>query len=638
MPNVPAPSSGLGSNSNYILDSNCNDITGLSVTINVTQDIVCTANSKPPSGQTQEHGFGFQLNAYSPKSEKSGWQQYVISLFDSQLQSVVNNWPTTGNWIINNYVDLSTVPKLTIPAGYTLQISLANDRSNNISAATYVVRSRGIAPTPTSALTGYWGSDSSQHVNFIGTDGHVHEMFIYPGAQWANNDLTAFAGGTVPRAGSDLTGYWGTDSSQHVNFIGTDGHVHELYIHPGAKWVNNDLTTFSGGGVLPAPGSPLAAYWGSDSSQHVLFIGTDGHVHELYIHPGAAWVNNDLTVFAGGTLPAPGSALHAYWGSDSSQHVNFIGTDGHVHELYIHPGAAWVNNDLSAFSGRGVLPLANSPLTGYWGSDSSQHVNFIGSDGHVHELYIHPGAAWVNNDLSVFGGGVLPAPGSKLTGYWGTDSSQHVNFTGVDGHVHELYIHPGAKWVNNDLTGFSGGGSVPGQAAALHAYWGSDSSQHVNFIGNDGHVHELYIHPGAAWVNNDLTDVLESIVTQTLTAISGVDATDIAPITAFELNLVGPANSESATLSSGAGTITYAATSALTVLSSEPSCTESGYITAETANTVYGELPTGSSNSFTQTFGITSAARMIRKTGTIPHVLIGPHESKLKTAIAELVV
>ena len=44
---------------------------------------------------------------------------------------------------------------------------------------------------------------------------------------------------------------------------------------------------------------------------------------------------------------------------------------------------------------------ADSPLVGYWGSDSSAHVNFIGVDGHLHELYIAPGAdGWVDNDLT----------------------------------------------------------------------------------------------------------------------------------------------------------------------------------------------------------------------------------------------
>jgi hypothetical protein len=41
----------------------------------------------------------------------------------------------------------------------------------------------------------------------------------------------------------ELHGYWGNDSSQHVNFIGTDGDLHELYIAPGTDgWVDNNLT------------------------------------------------------------------------------------------------------------------------------------------------------------------------------------------------------------------------------------------------------------------------------------------------------------------------------------------------------------------------------------------------------------
>ncbi len=364
------------------------------------------------------------------------------------------------------------------------------------------VAAPGTPAAPGSALDGYWGSDSSQHVNFIDGDGHVHELYIHPGVGWVNNDLSAFAGGPLAAAGSALDGYWGSDNSQHVNFIDGDGHVHELYIHPGAGWVNNDLTGFAGGS-LAAPGSALDGYWGSDSSQHVNFIDGNGHVHELYIYPGAGWVDNDLTVFSNGTPAAPGSALDGYWGSDNSQHVNFIDGNGHVHELYIHPGAGWVDNDLTIFS-NGTPAAPGSTLDGYWGSDNSQHVNFIDANGGVHELYIHPGAGWVDNDLTGFAGGTPAAPGSALDGYWGSDSSQHVNFIDANGHVHELYIHPGAGWVDNDLTAFSNG-TPAALGSRLDGYWGSDSSQHVNFIDANGHVHELYIHPGAGWVDNDLT-------------------------------------------------------------------------------------------------------------------------------------
>ena len=64
----------------------------------------------------------------------------------------------------------------------------------------------------------------------------------------------------------------------------------------------------------------------------------------------AGWVDNDLTAFAQGRLAAPGSTLDGYWGSDNSQHVNFLSVDGHIHELYIAPGASWVDNDLSALT------------------------------------------------------------------------------------------------------------------------------------------------------------------------------------------------------------------------------------------------------------------------------------------------
>lgn len=56
---VPAPSVGLGSNSNYLM-SNCSNLTEVSLMVNVTQDIVGS------------DGFGFQVNAYSAKGDYDG--------------------------------------------------------------------------------------------------------------------------------------------------------------------------------------------------------------------------------------------------------------------------------------------------------------------------------------------------------------------------------------------------------------------------------------------------------------------------------------------------------------------------------------------------------------------------------------
>ena len=354
-------------------------------------------------------------------------------------------------------------------------------------------------PVAGTALEGYRLSNDSQHVFFIGTDKYVHELDITAGAVWDDNDLTTLAGAVPPTATSALAGYRLSDDSKHVFFIGTDNHLYELYITAGAGWVYNDLTALARA-VPPTATSALDGYRLSDDSKHVNFIGTDNHVHELYITGGGRWVDNDLTTLAGAVPPTATSALEGFRLSDDSQHVFFIGTDNHVHELYI-AGAGWVDNDLTTLAGA-VPPTATSALEGYRLSDDSQHVFFIGTDNHVHELYI-AGAGWVDNDLTTLAGAVPPTPTSALDGYRLSSDSQHVFFIGTDSHVHELYI-AGAGWVDKDLTTLAGA-VPPTPTSALDGYRLSDDSKHVFFIGTDNHVHELYFTASAGWVDNDLT-------------------------------------------------------------------------------------------------------------------------------------
>ena len=132
---VPAPAWGLGSNSNYILYSDCNSLINLSVTINVTEDMVWQSTSgSPPTAD----GFGFQLNAYSTPGQLCAYQQYVIVLVEAELSGWVDNWGANGQ-LMNEMVGLTTLPNVTIPAGYSIQISLANDNDGNIVGATYDV-------------------------------------------------------------------------------------------------------------------------------------------------------------------------------------------------------------------------------------------------------------------------------------------------------------------------------------------------------------------------------------------------------------------------------------------------------------------------------------------------------------------
>ena len=61
----------------------------------------------------------------------------------------------------------------------------------------------------------------------------------------------------------------------------------------------------------------------------------------------------------------------------------------------------------------------------------------------------------------------------------------------------------------------------------------------------------------------------------------------------------------------------YTASNAMTPLTVEPPCAESGYVTAETANSFYGSLPATPNTTFTQTYSVGFEEPMIRKRGKI---------------------
>jgi hypothetical protein len=80
-----------------------------------------------------------------------------------------------------------------------------------------------------------------------------------------------------------------------------------------------------------------------------------------------------------------------------------------------------------------------------------------------------------------------------------------------------------------------------------------------------------------------------------------------APIVAFQVNLVGRSGGDQAATKSGEGAITYSSSEPMTVVNKKPPSL--GKTTAETANSVYSELPPGPSKTFTQKFSFTQASK-----------------------------
>ncbi len=148
----PKPSAGLVGNSNYAYANGGQPITGISVTIKITDDINLTYNSGGDLTSNTKTGYGFQLNCISPTTDATFWQQYMFVVFNNTLNAVINNWsPGFSGGVLNevNLIDtyngtqLKSLSGYTLPKGYTLTITLDTSNTggtnpqNNVISATF---------------------------------------------------------------------------------------------------------------------------------------------------------------------------------------------------------------------------------------------------------------------------------------------------------------------------------------------------------------------------------------------------------------------------------------------------------------------------------------------------------------------
>ncbi|MBS1698028.1 MAG: hypothetical protein JST25_06460, partial [Actinobacteria bacterium] len=258
-------------------------------------------------------------------------------------------------------------------------------------------------------------------------------------------------------------------------------------------------------------GAPLAVYqptaWlFAQFTRHVVFqgftpaTGDDGQLYEMYCSASDDWSVKNLVSEADGSAAAT-SADGYIWAHQGSQHVVYQGQrfDGHVHELWWTEDDGWNANDLT---NAGRAPLTLSQPHGYETSfDGTQHVVYQArSGGHVHELS-NAGQGWHDLDLTAATGAPPCAPDAAPTGYsFEAEGTAHVLVRGQGGHILEFWRDASA-WHVGDLTTTTGAPAM-GDAETVRGYvFRGEGGQHVDYIGIDRHVHELWWLAGA-WHHN----------------------------------------------------------------------------------------------------------------------------------------
>ena len=347
-----------------------------------------------------------------------------------------------------------------------------------------------------------------QHVVFVGPGNHVDELYysknLNSGQRW-HTDLTQTATNDniiTAASGSALVGY--SDTTQHVLFVGSDGNLHEFWStgNP-VTWKDTDLTKTVNGISNPASGSPLVGYiW--QGMQHIIYIGSNNHIDELYY--AGKWTFNDLT---GSSDPSAewGSGLVGYvWQADNTQHVIYVDSNNHLQELWSagQPGA-WKDTDLTDKT-QALEAGSKSTLAGY-AVGTQEHIIYIDTNTHIHELlYNSSNQIWSNNDLTKATNANPPASGSALVGY--SDTTQHVIYTDSNGHIQELWNSSGSiAWQQHDLTNTARNSRTARLGADLVSYiWQANGTQHIIYIGSDDNIYELWstLQPGQ-WQYNNIT-------------------------------------------------------------------------------------------------------------------------------------
>lgn len=169
-----ASSNTFSSNNNYILNSGGSNVTGLTVTISVTQSLVCN------------NGFSFQLNAYPPTDPESvsTWQQYGFSVVANTVPPTINAWYDlwvgsvgSGKDIVYSSPFQITLPSgtaaNTLPENYDLTITLQYDTNDNVTGVVYTITQGGTAvesQTLTFTVDGGWTGTPSTATTITTTD------------------------------------------------------------------------------------------------------------------------------------------------------------------------------------------------------------------------------------------------------------------------------------------------------------------------------------------------------------------------------------------------------------------------------------------------------------------------------------
>ena len=273
---------------------------------------------------------------------------------------------------------------------------------------------------------------------------------------------------------------------QDIGYRDTSGSLHELWRDAQGGTGTTNLTQNAGAPL--ATGSPYG-YVNTNLNQTILlFRDGGGVVRSLYWTTGAVGTDN-LSGTAGAPIAA-GDPVGYYHAALDTHHVIYRLSNGHFQELW-WTGDSPVQGGGDLTASASAPPSAGAPSAFVDGS-GVHIVVYRSGDGVIRDLYWTT-AAVAGENLSGTAG-TPNAAGDPVAYYTSHDDTHQVAYVGQDGHLWELYWAGTTPVVGWDLSLPSG--APPGTGTPAAYYSAGTNTKHVFYRSGDGQLHEIWWVPG----------------------------------------------------------------------------------------------------------------------------------------------
>jgi RHS repeat-associated protein len=320
-----------------------------------------------------------------------------------------------------------------------------------------------------------------------------------PGAvSWNTQDLTAVTGGRPGAPG--ITSFAGNAASpQHVFYGDTNGHVHEQWADSTGSWHDQDITLALGAPVFSPCGVLTSfAVLGSSFPEHVIYTDANRHIQEQYSDANGQWHIRDITTASNAQTPSGcGVAGFSTPNSTSSEHLAFIDTNGHVHEMTSDSIGNWHEQDNTAVNGTPAVTQSTIPVFFSGSTSFPEHLLYVDTNQHIREQYSDLTGVWRDRDVTTLAGGSNVLAGQPaIAAFFDTTGSEQIFYVGADRDVHRLWSDS-VGWHDEDALALAGApqlfiGSQGPSPGSLAAFQGPSGSKHLFYTANGNVQSDVY--------------------------------------------------------------------------------------------------------------------------------------------------